>query len=93
MLQVLRRIRRHQTVEVHDHQARGTSALSLYPPLINNGAVLSTPFRRLYAEVEAAGRAGKTSELPGLSQRLRPKHHAVCAPMQEELNRTAQSAA
>ncbi|GAB1722208.1 MAG: putative Hybrid histidine kinase [Nitrospira sp.] len=47
----------------------------------------------LYAEVEAAGRAGKTGELPALFQRLRPEHHAVCALMQEELNRTGRSAA
>ncbi len=47
----------------------------------------------LYAEVEAAGRAGQTSELPGLVQRLRPEHQAVCALMQEELTRTGRSAA
>ncbi|MBS0170489.1 MAG: response regulator [Nitrospira sp.] len=47
----------------------------------------------LYAEVEAAGRAGKTGEIPGLIQRLRPEHNIVCALMQEELNRTGRSAA
>ncbi len=47
----------------------------------------------LYAEVESAGRAGKTSEIPALSQRLRPEHHAVCTLMQEELNRSGRSAA
>lgn len=48
---------------------------------------------RLYAEVETAGRAGKTSELSALVQRLRPEHHAVCVLMQEELNRIGRSAA
>ena len=47
----------------------------------------------LYAEVEAAGRAGKTDALSELSQRLRPEHHAVCALMQEELDHPEQSAA
>ncbi len=47
----------------------------------------------LYAEVEAAGRAGKTSELPPLVQRLRPEHDIVCALMRDELDREGRSAA
>ncbi len=47
----------------------------------------------LYGEVEAAGRAGDTEELPGLAEGLRTEHHAVCALMQDELERTGQSAA
>ena len=53
----------------------------------------ATRLAALYAEVEAAGRAGNTAELPRLSQGLRPEHHAVCTLMQDELNRTGRSAA
>jgi len=47
----------------------------------------------LYADIEAAGRTGRTSEIPALLQRLRPEHHAVCALMREEIDRAGRPAA
>jgi len=60
-------------------------------PTLNTGVALAHRLAGLYAE--AAGRAGKTDELAEFSQRLRPEHHAVCALMQEALDRPEQSAA
>ena len=47
----------------------------------------------LYAQIEAACRAGTPDNLPDLCGRLIPEHRVVCALMREELNRSGRSAA
>lgn len=47
----------------------------------------------LYADVEESGRTGRIGKILPLLQRLRPEHHAVCALMQEEIDRAGRSAA